>query len=68
MTKEAANRILALLDTKDERTGTIVRMRVDGYSYSEISETLSISENSARVIDYRVKKWIKSVLEQEGLQ
>ena len=65
--KETIFRIHELLSTKDERTRNIVNMRIDGFSYSEISEKIGVSESSARVIDFRVKKWIKSKLEMEGL-
>lgn len=30
-------------------------MRIDGFSFYEIGEKYNISENSARVIDFRVK-------------
>lgn len=42
-------------------------MRIDGYSYKEISEKFSITENSARVIDFRTKNWLKEQLKKEGL-
>ncbi len=65
--KETIFRIHELLSTKDERTRNIVNMRIDGFSYSEISEKIGVSESSARVIDFRVKRWIQSKLEMEGL-
>ncbi|MFF2484150.1 RNA polymerase sigma factor [Paenibacillus sp. NPDC058071] len=68
ITQEAAERIVALLDSRDDRTRTIVLMRVDGYAFAEISNALGISESSARVIDHRAKNWIKSTLEKEGLR
>ena len=68
ITKETVDRIGELLATKDEQTQKIIHMRVDGFSYNEISEKTGVSENSARVIDFRVKKWIKSKLEMEGLK
>lgn len=67
ITKQIANRVYELLKTKDERTQKIVSMRINGISYNEISEKLGVSENSARVIDFRIKKWLKSVLEGEEL-
>ncbi len=67
ITKEIANRIQDLLLEKDERTQKIVRMRIEGYSFGEISHCLNISESTARVIDFRTKKWIKTILEKEGL-
>jgi RNA polymerase sigma factor (sigma-70 family) len=66
-TKEIANRIKRLLLEKDARTQKIVNMRVDGYSFAEIANEVNISESSARVIDFRTKKWIKAILEKEGL-
>ena len=56
-----------MLKTKDERTQKIISMRINGISYYEISKKIGISENSARVIDFRTKKWLKSVLEKEEL-
>ncbi|HDR5039256.1 TPA: RNA polymerase sigma factor [Bacillus anthracis] len=67
ITKEAAIRIKNLLLEKDDRTQKIVNMRVEGYSFGEIAQEVNISESSARVIDFRVKKWIKAILEKEGL-
>jgi len=66
VTKETAERIRNLLSEKDERTRNIVHMRIQGFSYWEISQALRISESAARVIDFRTKKWIKTVLEKEG--
>ena len=66
-TKRAINRIYELLQTKDERTQNIIHMRVEGYSFNEISEELGVSESSARVIDFRIKKWLKHTLEKEEL-
>lgn len=67
ITKEIANRIKDLLLEKDIRTQKIVNMRVDGHSFSEVAQEVKISESSARVIDFRTKKWIKTILEKEGL-
>lgn len=67
ITKEKAERIKILLSQKDKRTQKIVNMRIEGYSFSEISKEVNITESSARVIDFRIKKWIKSVLEKEEL-
>ena len=67
ITKQTVARIYELLETKDERTRNIIGMRVDGLAYSAIAERTKVSESSARVIDYRTKKWLKCVLEKEGL-
>lgn len=65
ITKQIADRVYELLKTKDERTQKIISMRINGISYYEISKKIGISENSARVIDFRTKKWLKSVLQKE---
>ena len=66
-TKEAAERIQELINLKDKRTQDVVRMRIDGIPYIDIAFKLGISESSARVIDFRCKKWLKNLLEKEGL-
>ena len=65
--KQIAASVCELIKTKDEQTQNIVSMRVYGISYCEISAKINISENSARVIDFRTKKWLKSILKKEGL-
>lgn len=67
ITVETAKRFKELLIQKDERTQRIVNMRVEGYSFKEIAHEVNIAENSARVIDFRTRKWIKAILEKEGL-
>ena len=58
--------IKTLLDRESETTKKVVQMRLNGYSYFEISEKLHISESSARVIFFRVKTKLKKYLEKEG--
>ena len=65
--KEKVERIKDLLREKDDRTQKVVAMRIEGYSFKEIAKKVNISESSARVINFRTKRWIKSVLEREGL-
>lgn len=65
--RQAFLRARALLAEKDERTQTILKMREAGAGYAEISKVAGISENSARVIDFRTRKWIKTILLKEGL-
>lgn len=65
--KNLAEYINNLLQQKDMRTQEIVKMRIDGYSYREISEKFGITEGSARVIDFRTKNWLKEQLKKEGL-
>lgn len=64
--RETAMRILQLLDMEPERTRKTVLMRVEGYSFREIGEALGISEQSARVIHFRVKTKIQKILIKEG--
>jgi len=68
ITKETAKKINVLLLEKDNKTQRIVNMRVEGYSFGEIAREVNISESSARVIDFRTRKWIKAVLEKEDLR
>ena len=63
---EVTNRIYALLDLEPERTRSIVVMRLEGYSFYEIGVKHGISENSARVIDFRTKTKIRQILKKEG--
>lgn len=65
MTTELADHVLALLQEKDERTRRIIGMRIEGYSYAEIAEQTEVSESSARVIDFRTKRWLKERLAKE---
>lgn len=64
--KDISNKIVYLLEQEPARTKDIVLMRIEGYSYLEISQKHGISESSARVIDYRAKKKIKDTLIKEG--
>lgn len=65
--RQIITRVYELLSQKDDRTQKVVNMRIEGFSYTEISEAIGISENSARVIYFRTKKWIESVIKEEGL-
>ncbi len=66
MQKEAAQRVQVLLSREDPRTQTVVRMRIDGYSFYEIAQKLGIREGSARVIDFRARKKLREQLTEEG--
>ena len=68
ITRQTVDKIHELLVEKDEQIQNIVNMRINGYSYREIAEKTGISESSARVIDFRTKKWLKLILEGEGLK
>ena len=58
--------IQTLLNEEPELTKNIFQMRLEGYSYFEIAKKHHISENSARVIYFRMKTKIKKYLEKEG--
>lgn len=64
--RELAQRICRILDGEPERTRRTVLMRTEGYSFREIANMLGISENSARVIDFRTKAKIRQILKKEG--
>jgi len=65
---EITDKILTLLEKESIKTKDIVQMRIEGYSFYEIARKHSISESSARVIDFRAKKKIRKNLEKEGLK
>ncbi|OON95175.1 MAG: RNA polymerase subunit sigma-24 [Candidatus Epulonipiscioides saccharophilum] len=64
--KQTIDKILELLNMEAEKSRRVVLMRVEGFSFYEIAKELSISESSARVIDFRTKKKIKQILVKEG--
>ena len=59
-------RVRQLLAQKDDRARRVVQLRAAGYSYTEISQMLQISESSARVIEHRTRTWLKQQLAKEG--
>ena len=61
-----AQRIWEILDGEPERTRRIVSLRLEGMSFYEIGQAVGISENSARVIDFRAKARIRTKLQKEG--
>ena len=65
--KEIIKRINQLLGEKDKRTKQIIYMRAEGYAFGEIGKELGISESSARVIEFRTKRWLREKLLEEGL-
>ncbi len=68
LSNEMIDMVKNILSTKDERTQRIVNMRLEGYSFEEIAEVVGISVESARVVDFRTKRWLKAILEREGLR
>lgn len=66
--QELTKRVMELLATKDEQTRKIVGMRILGISYCKIAEEAGISENSARVINFRTRQWLIAILAKEELK
>lgn len=64
--REMTARILQLLETEPQRMRDIVLMRAEGYSFREIAKKWGITENSARVTDFRVRTKIRKILMEEG--
>ena len=64
--RRALQRVEQLLDGMEPRVGQVVRLRAAGYSYAEIAARLSITENSARVIEHRARTALKTTLQKEG--
>lgn len=55
-----------LLSQKDERSRRVFRLRLEGYNFREIGQIVGISENSARVLEYRTKVFLQKELRKEG--
>lgn len=55
-----------LLGRRDERSRKVFHMRLEGYSFREIGEKIGISENSARVLEYRTRAYLQKELRKEG--
>lgn len=66
MDRETAQRAMELLKLEEPRTQTVVKMRIEGYSYFEIGQKLNIREGSARVIDFRARNRLRERLMKEG--
>ena len=62
---ELAARAELLLAERDSRSRAVFKMRMDGYSYRTIAENLDISESTARVIEFRTRKWLQAILAKE---
>lgn len=64
--RRALQRVEELLAGMNPRAGQVVRLRAAGYSYAEIAARLSITENSARVLEHRARAALKAALQKEG--
>lgn len=63
---ELAALVDALLHQKDERSRRVFRLRMDGWSFREIGKAVGLSESSARVIEHRVRMFLREELRKEG--
>ncbi len=61
-----SQRVNELLEQKDERSREVFNLRLDGYSFKEIGDRLGISENSARVVEHRVRMFLQKELRKDG--
>ena len=59
-------RIEELLHELSPKAEKVMKMRMEGFSYHEISAEMKISENSARVMEFRAKTKIRQILKEEG--
>ena len=59
-------RVNELLEQKDERSREVFNLRLHGYSFKEIGDRLGISENSARVVEHRVRMFLQKELRKDG--
>ncbi len=65
--EEIVLKVSELLEKEKDVAKNIVIMRIEGYSYYEISKRLDISESSARVVDHRTKRKIREILLKEEM-
>lgn len=65
-TRSASERVRQLLSREPERTQRIFQLRLEGYSFREIADAVGVSENSARVIDFRVRSKLRETMKKEG--
>ena len=64
--KELKDRLESILSQEKERDREVVNLRIERLSFHEIGTKVGISENSARVIFFRLKNKIKEILQKEG--
>lgn len=60
------DRIEEIIHHLSPQAEKVMKMRMDGFSYHEISTEMKISENSARVVEFRARTKIKQILMEEG--
>jgi len=64
--REMARYIQGFLEREPERSQQIFQMRLEGYSFYEIGIKLGVSENSARVIHFRLRAKLRKLLTEGG--
>ena len=64
-TRDLARRARQLLETCKPNARTVLLMRAQGYSFAEIAQACGITENSARMLSFRTRNWLRDQLKQE---
>lgn len=63
--RQLLTRVKVLLAQKEPRARQVIALRAEGYPYEEIAKRLGISASSARVVEFRTRKWLREQLEKE---
>lgn len=63
--KELIDKIKSAINNLNEKEKDVCNLRIKGYSYTEISKELNITENSSRVLFFRGKEKIRKILKEE---
>ena len=66
--REVAERIRQLLEDEQEGARNVFLLRMEGYSFREIGKQIGVSENSARVMEFRLRNKLRRILEEEGFE
>ncbi len=64
--RDLAARAKALLATRKPPAPEILHLRALGYTFAEIAARCGLSENGARTLDFRTRRWLREQLEKEG--
>jgi len=64
--REAAAYVRKLMAEEPVRSQQIFRLRMEGFSFYEIGKKLGLSENSARVIHFRLRSKLRKLLTEGG--
>lgn len=66
--RELTDRIQQLLQAEQQRPREIFMLRMEGLSFREIGQRVGVSENSARVMEFRLRNKLRKILEEEGFE